>query len=135
MCCAPRRSWRCRWVCAVLPAFVVPQQIATPIRYIEGRVGEDVIGPQVGMQVFVKGVRRFGSQVGLDAANGEIHEGQLPGVGVGFFPIDADIAHLAAMGFDELFRLYEHAAGPTTGVIDATLVGGQHGDQGSDAGV
>ena len=35
----------------------------------------------------------------------------------------------ADLGLDELFRLNEHAAGPATGVIDATFIRGQHGDQ------
>ena len=116
----------------ILPAFVIPEQVTAPIGNVEGRIGEDVVRPQIGMQVFVESIRRFRPQVGLDAANGEIHEGQFPGVGVGFFPIDADIPHFAAVGFNELFRLDEHAAGPTTRVIDASLVRGQHGDQGSD---
>jgi hypothetical protein len=81
------------------------------------------------MQVFVKGVRRFRPQVGLNAANGEIHEGQLPGVGVGFFPVHTDVAHFAAVGLDKLFRLDEHATGPAAGVIDAAFIGGQHGHQ------
>jgi hypothetical protein len=52
------------------------------------------------MQVFVKGIRHFRPQVRLNAANSQVHEGQLPGVG--FLTIDADVAHLAAVSFDEL---------------------------------
>jgi len=33
------------------------------------------------------------------------------------------------VGFDELFRLHEHAAGAATGVVDAALVGREHGHQ------
>jgi hypothetical protein len=43
--------------------------------------------------------------------------------------IDADVAELAAVGFDELFRLHEHAAGAAGGVVDAALVGGEHLDE------
>ena len=50
-------------------------------------------------------------------------------LGVGFLTIDADVADFAAMGFDELFALHEHAAGPATGVIDAPFIRGQQGDQ------
>jgi hypothetical protein len=85
---------------AVLPAFVIPEQVAAPIGYVEWRIGEDVVRPQIGMQVFVKGVCGFHPQIGLNPTNGEIHEGQLPCVGVGFFPVDADVAHFAAVGFD-----------------------------------
>ena len=47
----------------------------------------------------------------------------------------ADVAELAAVGFDEFFRLHEHAAGAAAGVVDAALVGGEHLDQAAhDAG-
>jgi hypothetical protein len=41
----------------------------------------------------------------------------------------ADVAELAAVGFDELLGLHEHAAGAAAGVVDAALVGGEHFDQ------
>lgn len=39
------------------------------------------------------------------------------------------------MGFDEFFRLHEHAAGAAGGVVDAAIVGGEHLDEAAhDAG-
>ena len=56
------------------------------------------------MQVVVEGVGVLGAEVGLDAADGEVHHGQPPGGGVGLLAVDADVAELAAVGFDELLR-------------------------------
>jgi hypothetical protein len=47
---------------------------------------------QVGVQVAVEGVGRLWTQVGVDAADGQVHPGQAPGGGVGFLPIDGNVA-------------------------------------------
>ena len=77
---------------AVLPALVVTQQVSRPIRNVERRNGEDVVG----FEVLVLGVeKRVGprlAQVGLDAADGEVHVGQLPGGRVGLLAEDGDVA-------------------------------------------
>ena len=109
---------------AVLPADVVI--LAEPVTIVEGRVGEDVIGTEVGVEVAAEGVGLFGAEVGFDAADGEVHDGEAAGGGVGLLAEDGDIADAAAVGFDELFRLDEHAAGAAAGVVDAAFVGGEH---------
>ena len=45
----------CGWD-AIDPSFVVLQKLAAPVAVVEGRVGEDKVGPQVGMAVIVEGV-------------------------------------------------------------------------------
>ena len=55
-----------------------------------------------------------------------------PGGVVRFLAVDADVADFAAVGFDELFRLDEDAAGTAARVIDPALVRGQHLDQHTD---
>jgi hypothetical protein len=42
---------------------------------------------------------------------------------------DADVAQLAAVGFDEFLRLHEHAAGAAAGIVDAAFVGREHLDE------
>ena len=46
---------------AVLPALVVPEPIAAPVAHVEGRIGEDEVGLEVGVAVVVEavGVGRF----------------------------------------------------------------------------
>ena len=41
---------------AVLPAPVVPEQLAAPVAVVERRIGQDVVGLQVGVQVAVEAV-------------------------------------------------------------------------------
>ena len=94
--------------------------LAEPVGVVEGRVGEDVVDAEVGV---------FLADVGLDAADGEIHDGEAAGGGVALLAVDGDVAELAAVGFDEFFRLHEHAAGAAGGVADAALVGGEHVDE------
>ena len=112
---------------AVLPAHVVV--LAAPVGVVEGRIGEDEVGPEVGVEVAAEGVGLLAPRVGLDAADGEVHHGQAPGGGVALLAVDADVAELAAVGFDELLRLHEHAAGAAAGIVDAALVRREHLDQ------
>ena len=118
---------------AELPAHVVV--LAEPVGVVEGWIGEDVVGAQVGVQVAAEGVGVFGAEVGFDAADGQVHHGQAARGGVAFLAVDGDVAELAAVGLDELFGLHEHAAGAAGGVVDAAFVGGEHLDQAAhDAG-
>jgi hypothetical protein len=43
--------------------------------------------------------------------------------------VDADVAELAAVGFDEFFRLHEHAAGTAAGIVNAAFVRSEHLDE------
>src|SRR5213080_3809171 len=49
--------------------------------------------------------------------------------GVALLTVDTDVAELAAVGFDEFFRLYEHAAGTAAGIVNAAFVGSEHLDE------
>ena len=81
------------------------------------------------MEVVAEGVGGAVAEVGLDAAEGEVHLGQLPG-GVGeLLAVDRDVGALAAVGLHELGRLDEHAARAAGGVVDATLVRLEHLDE------
>ncbi len=117
---------------AILPAGILAEPLAAPIARVEGRVGEDVVGLQVLVQVAVEAVGVLGAEVGFDAANGEVHRGEPPGRRVGLLAVDADVADAAAVGLDEFLALDEHAAGAATRVEDAALVGGEHLDQDPD---
>ena len=64
---------------AVAPAHVVGQQLARPVADVERRIGEDVVGLEVGVQVAQEGVGGLRAEVGLDAADGEVHVRQPPG--------------------------------------------------------
>ena len=81
------------------------------------------------MEVAAEGVGVLGAEVGLDAAQGEVHDGETAGGGVALLAVDADVAELAAVGFDEFFRLHEHAAGTAAGIVNAAFVGSEHLDE------
>ncbi len=121
-----------------LPAGGVPcaqrlssaQPLAAPVAVVERRVGQDEVGPQVGVQIAVEGVVAVVAEVGVDAPQGEVHLGQPPSGGVvALLAVDADVADAAAVGLNELLALHEHAARAAAGVVDAALVRGQHLDQ------
>ena len=115
---------------AVHPALVVPEQLAAPVAVVERRVGEDVVGLEVGVAVVVEGVAV--GDLGVDAADGEVHLGQAPGRVVRLLAVDADVADAPGVGLDELLALDEHAAGAAARVVDAALVGGEHLDEHAD---
>ena len=99
---------------------------ADPVGIVERRIGDHIIGPQIGMQIAAEGVGMLGAKVGLDAADRQVHHRQPARGGVALLAVDRDVAQLAAVAFHKLFALHEHAAGAAAGVIDAALVGLQH---------
>jgi len=71
--------------CASGPhARLVWQPIAAPLAHIKGRVGQDVIGLEVFVQVAMEAVGRFVAEIAFSAANGEVHFGQPPGGRIAF---------------------------------------------------
>ena len=86
------------------PAHVLPQVFAAPIAHVERRIGENEIGLEVGMQIRAEAVGVARAEIGVNAANGEIHPRQFPGGVVGFLPVNRDVAHASAVFFHEFFR-------------------------------
>ena len=119
---------------AVGPAAVAAEELAGPVADVEGRVGEDEVGLEIGVGVAEEGVGRRRAEVGLDAVDGEVHVGEAPGDGVGFLAEDGDVGLVAAVGLGELFGLDEHAARAAGRVVDAAGVGFEHLDQHADDG-
>src|SRR2546430_9094286 len=117
---APRRK-------AELPARVVV--FAEPVGVVERRIGENEVYSEIGMEIAPEGVGLLFAEIGFDAADGEIHHGEAARGGVALLTVDADVAELAAVGFDEFFRLHEHAAGTAAGVVNAAFVGSEHLDE------
>src|SRR5712691_3788160 len=60
-----------------------------PVAHIEGRVGKDEVGPQVGMAVVVEGVAV--RDLAVDATDGEVHARQPPGGIVRLLAVDRDV--------------------------------------------
>ena len=80
----------------------------------------------------MEGVVGAVAEVGVDAADGEVHLRQPPGGGDELLAVDRDVVALAAVGGDELGRLHEHAARAAARVVDAALVRLQHLDEQPD---
>ena len=112
---------------AELPARVVV--FAEPVGVVEGRIGEHEVGAQIGMEIAPECVGLLFAEICFDAADGEVHHGEAARGGVAFLTVDADIAELAAVGFDEFFRLHEHAAGTAAGIVNAAFVRSEHLDE------
>ena len=74
---------------AELPALVVAQALAAPVGDVEGRVGEDEVGLQVGVAVVVEGVAV--GDLAVDAADGQVHLGEAPGGVVRLLAVDRDV--------------------------------------------
>src|SRR5947207_6031565 len=106
--------------------------LAEPVGVVEGRIGEDEVGAEIGMEIAPEGVGLLFAEIGFDAADGEVHHGKAAGGGVALLTVDADVAELAAVGFDEFFRLHEHAAGTAARIVDAAFVWSEHFDEESN---
>ena len=100
---------------AVAPAHVVGQQLARPVRDVERRIGEDVVGFEVGVKIAQEAVGGLRAEVGLNAADGKVHVRQPPGGRIGLLSKDRDVGLLPAVRLHEAFGLHEHAAEPQQG--------------------
>ena len=123
-----------RGVVAV-PASVVDEFVgAAPVLQVEGGIGHDVVGLEVGVLILEEGVGGDFAEVGGEPAHGEVHLGQLVGGGGELLPVDGDVLFAAVVAFDKLDGLDEHAAGAAAGVVDLAFVGLDHfGDEIDDA--
>lgn len=118
-----------------VPASVVDEFVgAAPVLQVEGGIGHDVVGLEVGVLILEEGIGGDVPEVGGEPAHGEVHLGQLVGGGGEFLPVDGDVLFAAVVAFDKLDRLHEHAARAAAGVVDLAFVGLDHfGDEIDDA--
>ena len=77
---------------AEFPTGVFAQAVAAPVAHVEGRVGQDVVGLEVFVQVAMEAVVGFQAEIAFDAANGEVHSRQPPSRGIAFLSENADVA-------------------------------------------
>ena len=105
---------------AVLPAHIVQQLILAPARQIEGRIGQDEVRLQLRVAVVKEGVGTEFAQVGLNAPDGQVHLGHLPGGGVGVLAKDGNPVDVAPVIFNEFGGLDKHAAAAAAGVYVPT---------------
>ena len=115
---------------AKFPAHVIIG--AMPVGIIERRVGQNELGLEVFVEIAPEGVGLLGTEVGLNAANGQIHYGQASGGGIALLAVNGNVADAPAMGFHKFLRLHEHATGTTAGIVNAALVRREHPDQETD---
>ena len=113
---------------AVLPAHVVLQQLAAPVGVVEGRIGEDVVGLEVGVEVAAEGVGVAPMSASMPRMARFIMARRQV-VGLRLLAVDAMSPMLPAVGLDEFLGLHEHAAGAAAGVVDAAFVGREHLDE------
>lgn len=117
------------------PASVVDEFVGpAPVLQVEGRIGHDVVGLEVGVLILEEGIGGDFAEVGGEPAHGEIHLGQLVGGAGELLPVNRDVLGVAVVAFDKLERLHEHAARAAAGVVDLAFVGLDHfGDEIDDA--
>lgn len=112
---------------AVAPASVA--LIARPVLDVEGRVGENGVSLQPGVQVARERVPPDGPQIGSDAVDRQVHLRHPPRALVELLSVHVDVLGVTPMRLDELLGLHEHAARPTAGVVHPARQGLQHLDQ------
>lgn len=84
------------------------------------------------MQAAQEGVGGLAAQVGLDAADGQVHVREAPRRGVALLAEDGDVGGVAAVGLDEALALHEHAARAAARVVHPAAIRFEHLDQQAD---
>ena len=124
-----RRSWHCRWAgyrSRPSVGSVVSSSSAAPVLQVEGWVGHDVVGLEVGVLVLEEGIGGDFPEVGGEAAHGEVHLGQLVGGGGDLLPVDGDVLGVAVVASTNLSDCTNMPPGAAAGVVDLALVGLDH---------
>src|SRR5690242_3919846 len=70
--------------------------------------------------------------LGVNAANREVHLREAPGRVVRLLAVDRDVSDPTTVGLDELLALDEHATRSAARVVDAAAVRGEHLNEGAD---
>ena len=133
MCCSQAKLGVSAGGLAILPARIIVADAGIPLFHVEGGIGHDGVGAQVGVLVVGEGVGRFLAEVEIEATDDHIHGGELPGGMVVLLAVNRDIAELSAVLLDELLALHEEAPRAHGRVVDPPGEGLQHlDDQGND---
>ena len=75
---------------AVLPPPVVTQPLAAPVGNVEWRIGEDIVGPQVGVPVVVEAVAVLNPA--LDTTDRKVHPRHAPRRVVRLLAVDGEVS-------------------------------------------
>lgn len=87
--------------------------LTAPALYVEGRIGQDVVGLEVREAVVPERVTLL--DLAVNTSDGEVHLAEAPGGVVQLLAVNGDIPDTAAVGLDERLRLDEHPARATAG--------------------
>jgi len=74
--------------------------------------------------VVQEGISQF--QLGVDAADCQVHACQAQGGGVGLLPVDGKVFDAPLVVEHEFFALHKHTATATAAVVDASVEGLDH---------
>jgi len=107
-----------------VPDVAVLELFTSSVGYIEGRIGQNIIGFEVFVFVIMKCITQL--DPGVDSADRQVHLRQFVGRRVTLLAIDRDIPDLTPMRFDKLLTLHEHPSATAAPVIDASFIGFQH---------
>src|SRR3569833_3290773 len=87
------------------PALVVLEQLAAPVAVVEGRVGEHVVGLEVGVPIVVEGIAV--ADLRVDAADCNLKQNKTTKKKKKNKTKKGDVAELAGVGLDEFLALHE----------------------------
>src|SRR5436309_11853328 len=110
----------------VLPANVLAEELTVPVAVVEVRIGEDVVGSEVPVEVVGERVGMMEAEVCLDATEGQIHVAETPRGGVGLLAVDRDVADSPTVRGYKLLTLNKHPARTATRIENAPLEGLNH---------
>src|SRR5262245_48782269 len=82
---------------AIRPSRILAEALATPVRNVKRRVGEDMVEAKVFQFILVKTPLVVPADVCIDTAYCQIHLRQTPGRVVALLSIDRDVADTAAV--------------------------------------
>ena len=116
------RNWRHNPAISLESRIINELVFSTPAFKVERRIGHNVVD----LLIFMKVIRKCGgvllSEVMCNAANGEIHFAQPPGIRITFLSNNRNLLPVSLVTIDKFHGLYKHSTTSTAGIVNCPRI-------------
>ena len=101
----------------ISPTNIIFELILPPVGEVERRICHNKVGFQGLVQIVEKCISVILSEICINTTDSHIHLSHFPCIGIGFLPVNRDIAPVSAVSLNKFRPLYEHTARTAARII------------------